>query len=80
MRDEDDEARSVGEYFASNMYACGSSNIYMVGDMCTCMCGTRTKRGRSGINLWVIYIRVQMRMSVGYCFRAMQCRVGAMDG
>ena len=33
MRYEDDEARSVGEYFASNMYARGSSIIYMVGDM-----------------------------------------------
>ena len=80
MRYEDDEARSVGEYFASNMYACGSSMIYMVGDMCTCMCGTRTKRGRSGINLWAIYIRAWMRMSVEDYIRAMQCRVGAMDG
>ena len=33
MRYEDDEARSVGEYFAGNMYACGSSIIYMVSDM-----------------------------------------------
>ena len=34
MRYEDDEARSVGEYFAGNMYACGSRSVYMVGDMC----------------------------------------------
>ena len=34
MRYEDDEARSVGEYCVGNMYACGSSIIYMVGDMC----------------------------------------------
>ena len=80
MRYEDDEARSVGEYCAGNMYACGSSMIYMVGDMYTSMCGTSTKRGRSGINLWAIDIRVRMCMSVRYYIRAMQCRVGAMDG
>ena len=80
MRYEDDEARSVGEYCAGNMYACGSSIVYMVGDMHTCMCGTRTKRGRSGINLWAIYIRAWVCMSVGYYIRAIQCGVGAMDG
>ena len=71
MRYGDYEPRSVGEYCAGNMYACGSSIVYVVGDM------------RVYVHVWyegdMIYTCADAHER-GILFRAMQCRVGAMDG